>query len=285
MRAQAADTVATETRELNTLLGIARNEKNKQGAADGGRHKRLNALSEEYLGGLRLETINTREATAAVKDYTDNLLSMARIRSANSRLEEIQKEKGHWRNNVRISMQNRNLWDSFKLGLAKGFNSLSVAVKGYSDAWSEGVIHDYFAREFDQIQALNREEKKLTQEITASQQDIIKAHTQSEAKTKDLIQAKRKRLPRLSGKSPDAALLAAKNRKLQQLNEERSVAAAGDYPGNPGRIPPLRPTRSSRPWMRGMKRSCSRSGKTRRRQQQTQAQYNKAVLAEDIRFH
>ncbi|MCS2887106.1 hypothetical protein NXV14_05780 [Bacteroides fragilis] len=40
--------------------------------------KRLNALSEEYLGGLRLETINTGEATAAVKDYTDNLLSMAR---------------------------------------------------------------------------------------------------------------------------------------------------------------------------------------------------------------
>lgn len=104
MRAQAADTVATETRELNTLLGIARNEKiSKEQRMEA--IKRLNALSEEYLGGLRLETINTREATAAVKDYTDNLLSMARIRSANSRLEEIQKEKGHWRNNVRISMQ------------------------------------------------------------------------------------------------------------------------------------------------------------------------------------
>ncbi len=92
VRAQAADTVATETRELNTLLGIARNEKiSKEQRMEA--IKRLNALSEEYLGGLRLETINTREATAAVKDYTDNLLSMARIRSANSRLEEIQKEK------------------------------------------------------------------------------------------------------------------------------------------------------------------------------------------------
>ncbi|WPC91106.1 hypothetical protein BJP29_23010 [Bacteroides fragilis] len=122
--------------------------------------KRLNALSEEYLGGLRLETINTREATAAVKDYTDNLLSMARIRSANSRLEEIQKEKRALEEQRKDIHANRNLWDSFKLGLAKGFNSLSVAVKGYSDAWSEGVIHDYFAREFDQIQALNREEKE-----------------------------------------------------------------------------------------------------------------------------
>ena len=148
VRAQAADTVATETRELNTLLGIARNEKiSKEQRMEA--IKRLNALSEEYLGGLRLETINTREATAAVKDYTDNLLSMARIRSANSRLEEIQKEKRALEEQRKDIHANRNLWDSFKLGLAKGFNSLSVAVKGYSDAWSEGVIHDYFAREFD----------------------------------------------------------------------------------------------------------------------------------------
>ena len=109
---------------------------------------------------------------------------MARIRSANSRLEEIQKEKRALEEQRKDIHANRNLWDSFKLGLAKGFNSLSVAVKGYSDTWSEGVIHDYFAREFDQIQALNQEEKKLTQEITASQQDIIKVDTQSEAKTK-----------------------------------------------------------------------------------------------------
>ncbi|MCZ2574204.1 hypothetical protein O1420_22890, partial [Bacteroides fragilis] len=105
-----------------------------------------------------------------------------------------QKEKRALEEQRKDIHANRNLWDSFKLGLAKGFNSLSVAVKGYSDAWSEGVIHDYFAREFDQIQALNQEEKKLTQEITASQQDIIKVDTQSEAKTKDLIQAKKEEI-------------------------------------------------------------------------------------------
>nr|MDV6180328.1 hypothetical protein [Bacteroides hominis (ex Liu et al. 2022)] len=113
VRAQAADTVATETRELNTLLGIARNEKiSKEQRMEA--IKRLNALSEEYLGGLRLETINTREATAAVKDYTDNLLSMARIRSANSRLEEIQKEKRALEEQRKDIHANRNLWDSFK---------------------------------------------------------------------------------------------------------------------------------------------------------------------------
>ena len=119
VRAQAADTVATETRELNTLLGIARNEKiSKEQRMEA--IKRLNALSEEYLGGLRLETINTREATAAVKDYTDNLLSMARIRSANSRLEEIQKEKRALEEQRKDIHANRNLWDSFKLGSPKG---------------------------------------------------------------------------------------------------------------------------------------------------------------------
>lgn len=256
VRAQAADTVATETRELNTLLGIARNEKiSKEQRMEA--IKRLNALSEEYLGGLRLETINTREATAAVKDYTDNLLSMARIRSANSRLEEIQKEKRALEEQRKDIHANRNLWDSFKLGLAKGFNSLSVAVKGYSDTWSEGVIHDYFAREFDQIQALNQEEKKLTQEITASQQDIIKVDTQSEAKTKDLIQAKKEEIAQAEREvASTPALLAAKNRKLQQLNEElKALQQLGTIREN------------------------------KERQQQTQAQYNKAVLAEDIRFH
>lgn len=285
VRAQAADTVATETRELNTLLGIARNEKiSKEQRMEA--IKRLNALSEEYLGGLRLETINTREATAAVKDYTDNLLSMARIRSANSRLEEIQKEKRALEEQRKDIHANRNLWDSFKLGLAKGFNSLSVAVKGYSDAWSEGVIHDYFAREFDQIQALNREEKKLTQEITASQQDIIKVDTQSEAKTKDLIQAKKEEIAQAEREvASTPALLAAKNRKLQQLDEElKALQQLGTIRETPDGFASQTDKVLSALNERHEK-ELLKIRENKERQQQTQAQYNKAVLAEDIRFH
>ena len=285
VRAQAADTVATETRELNTLLGIARNEKiSKEQRMEA--IKRLNALSEEYLGGLRLETINTREATAAVKDYTDNLLSMARIRSANSRLEEIQKEKRALEEQRKDIHANRNLWDSFKLGLAKGFNSLSAAVKGYSDTWSEGVIHDYFAREFDQIQALNREEKKLTQEITASQQDIIKVDTQSEAKTKDLIQAKKEEIAQAEREvASTPALLAAKNRKLQQLNEElKALQQLGTIRETPDGFASQTDKVLSALNERHEK-ELLKIRENKERQQQTQAQYNKAVLAEDIRFH
>ena len=285
VRAQAADTVATETRELNTLLGIARNEKiSKEQRMEA--IKRLNALSEEYLGGLRLETINTREATAAVKDYTDNLLSMARIRSANSRLEEIQKEKRALEEQRKDIHASRNLWDSFKLGLAKGFNSLSVAVKGYSDTWSEGVIHDYFAREFDQIQALNREEKKLTQEITASQQDIIKVDTQSEAKTKDLIQAKKEEIAQAEREvASTPALLAAKNRKLQQLNEElKALQQLGTIRETPDGFASQTDKVLSALNERHEK-ELLKIRENKERQQQTQAQYNKAVLAEDIRFH
>ena len=285
VRAQAADTVATETRELNTLLGIARNEKiSKEQRMEA--IKRLNALSEEYLGGLRLETINTREATAAVKDYTDNLLSMARIRLANSRLEEIQKEKRALEEQRKDIHANRNLWDSFKLGLAKGFNSLSVAVKGYSDAWSEGVIHDYFAREFDQIQALNREEKKLTQEITASQQDIIKVDTQSEAKTKDLIQAKKEEIAQAEREvASTPALLAAKNRKLQQLNEElKALQQLGTIRETPDGFASQTDKVLSALNERHEK-ELLKHRENKERQQQPQAQYDKAVLAEDIRFH
>ena len=68
--------MASEHRELNTLLGIARNEKisKEQRIAA---IKQLNELSPEYLGNLTLETINTKEATTACKSYADNLLSLA----------------------------------------------------------------------------------------------------------------------------------------------------------------------------------------------------------------
>lgn len=285
VRAQAADSVATETRELNTLLGIARNEKISK---DERREaiKRLNALSGEYLGNLTLETINTKEAAAAVKDYTDNLLSLARIRSANSRLEEIQKEKRALEDQRKDINANRNLWDGFKLGLAKGFNSLSVAVKGYSDTWSDNVINDYFAREFNRIQALGQEEKELMGEITASQQDIIKVNTQSETKTKDLVQAKKEEIAQTEREiASTPELLAAKNKKLAKLNEElKALQNLGVAQKNPddfaSQTDRILSALSDR-----HEKELLKLRQAKEQQGQTEAQYNKNVLAEDRRYY
>lgn len=286
IRSEAADSVSSESRELTTLLGIARNEKisKEQRIAA---IKRLNDISPEYLGNLTLETINTKEATAACKNYTDNLLSLARIRSANTRLEEIQKEKRALEDQRKDINDNRTLWDSFKFGLAKGFNSLSVAVKGYSDAWSDNVIDDYFGREFNRIQDLTNEEKKLTEEIKTSQQDIIKVDTESEAKAKDLIAAKKEEIAQTEREiASTPELLKAKNKKLAKLNEELKVLqdlgvnkrkTPGDFTSEIDRALASLDNRHEQELLKLREK--------KEEEKQTEAQYNKATLAEDQRYY
>lgn len=286
IRSEAADSVSSESRELTTLLGIARNEKisKEQRIAA---IKRLNDISPEYLGNLTLETINTKEATAACKNYTDNLLSLARIRSANTRLEEIQKEKRALEDQRKDINDNRTLWDSFKFGLAKGVNSLSVAVKGYSDAWSDNVIDDYFGREFNRIQDLTNEEKKLTEEIKTSQQDIIKVDTESEAKAKDLIAAKKEEIAQTEREiASTPELLKAKNKKLAQLNEELKVLqdlgvnkrkTPGDFTSEIDRALASLDNKHEQELLKLREKKEA--------EKQTEAQYNKATLAEDQRYY
>ena len=134
-----------------------------------------------------------------------------------------------------------------------------------------------FAREFDQIQALNREEKKLTQEITASQQDIIKVDTQSEAKTKDLIQAKKEEIAQAEREvASTPALLAAKNRKLQQLNEElKALQQLGTIRETPDGFASQTDKVLSALNERHEK-ELLKIRENKERQQQTQAQYDKA---------
>lgn len=112
---------------------------------------------------------------------------------------------------------------------------------------------------------MNQEEKKLTQEITASQQDIIKVDTQSEAKTKDLIQAKKEEIAQAEREvALTPALLAAKNRKLQQLNEElKALQQLGTIRETPDGFASQTDKVLSALNERH-ERNCSRSGKTRR---------------------
>lgn len=75
--AVAAATVNERTK-LESLLAVARDETvsrkaRLQAVSD------LNALSPQYLGNLRLETINTAQATKAISDYTNALTLKAKV--------------------------------------------------------------------------------------------------------------------------------------------------------------------------------------------------------------
>ncbi len=88
VRAEAAKSVAKEKAELDTLLKIAKDEslskKERENAI-----KKLNELSPKYLGNLKLETINTDEATRAITNYNIALNDRALAQAVLSKKTEL----------------------------------------------------------------------------------------------------------------------------------------------------------------------------------------------------
>lgn len=100
VRETAAKSVAKEKAELDTLLKIAKDEtlskQQRQSAID-----KLNKISPEYLGNLRLETINTNEAKKAIDAYNVALNQRALQQAVLSKKTELF--------NQLIELQNKDL--------------------------------------------------------------------------------------------------------------------------------------------------------------------------------
>lgn len=89
---KAAEYSAEEKSKLTILLSIARNElasKEERLKAI----KELNDLSPEYLGNLKLETINTNEARLAIDKYTEAISRNSRKRALEENILELQKKR------------------------------------------------------------------------------------------------------------------------------------------------------------------------------------------------
>ena len=85
---EAEKSIVSQKNELDQLMKTARDEtlsKEKRLEAI----RKLNEISPEYLGFLNLENINTKEATDAVKKYTEQLLKMSRIKSLTAKMDKI----------------------------------------------------------------------------------------------------------------------------------------------------------------------------------------------------
>jgi hypothetical protein len=86
---RATDAIAKEKAKVEQLLFTARDEnvsKKQRIKAI----QELNRISPKYLGNLKLETINTDEATTAVNKYNEALLKTAKAKAAQEKLQEIQ---------------------------------------------------------------------------------------------------------------------------------------------------------------------------------------------------
>lgn len=132
--------IKSQTNEMNTLLKVAKDEtaiKDDRIKAI----KRLNDLSPEYLGNLTLENINTKDADAAVKQYTASLLANAQAKAINAKLDEIQRQKLELKSDL---TQSSKWYDPFVTGAAgignyieKGKNALtSLMTTGSLSGWN-----------------------------------------------------------------------------------------------------------------------------------------------------
>lgn len=84
----AAENTARERAELDLLISTARNEKLSKEEREKA-IKKLNEISPEYLANLKLENINTMEATTAIDNYTTALMNNARQKAIADKVTEL----------------------------------------------------------------------------------------------------------------------------------------------------------------------------------------------------
>ncbi|TVZ55596.1 TP901 family phage tail tape measure protein [Lutibacter sp. Hel_I_33_5] len=159
----AAKSIVNEKAKLTELLAIAKHE----GVSKAQRLKALkeiNKISPKYLGHLTLETINTDLARVAVEKYNKQLLETAKVKAAQSKLQQIQSKKI----DIEISEAKKLVKDAKKLKQLKAdavtiedrLRVRTLEKVGYGKV-SNGI-------HAAQLQQLQREEDLLLKIITAN---------------------------------------------------------------------------------------------------------------------
>ena len=92
LQKQAIVNSKKEATEVESLMKIAR-DKTKSDAIRMAAIEKLNKISPEYLGNLRLENINSQEASNAVTNYTKSLILNAQAMAIRAKIEELEKKK------------------------------------------------------------------------------------------------------------------------------------------------------------------------------------------------
>ena len=104
--------MAKEQAEMESLVAIAKDETQTRHARNKAIQE-LNKISPEYLGNLTLETINTKEATAAIDAYTESLVAQARAKALQAKLEEaVAKQLELESANIKDAIGDLSVWET-----------------------------------------------------------------------------------------------------------------------------------------------------------------------------
>lgn len=111
---EAKSNITAEQTEIESLLKISKDETISKGERLKA-IKKLNDISPEYLGSLKLETIATDDAKKSVDKYIQSLLAMAEIESVKSRLTDTDKQLDELKNKQQEYLDERNtFWGAIK---------------------------------------------------------------------------------------------------------------------------------------------------------------------------
>lgn len=110
----AKGNILAERTEVESLLKVAKNETVSKEARLRA-IKKLNNISPEYLGSLKLETIATDKAKDAIDRYVNSLLSLAEIESVKSRLTDTDKQLDELKKKHKEYLEERSsFWGALK---------------------------------------------------------------------------------------------------------------------------------------------------------------------------
>ena len=176
--------MAKEQAEMESLVAIAKDETQTRHARNKAIQE-LNKISPEYLGNLTLETINTKEATAAIDAYTESLVSQARAKALQAKLEEaVAKQLELESVNVKEAIGDMSAWEIATGGVTDAKGTLLKQQEDNIKAANDEV---------DAILNLIKAENKLTDETVILTETVTEANKISAEEAARLAKEKAER--------------------------------------------------------------------------------------------
>lgn len=176
---RANETIGEQKIQVQTLIGVL-NEENRTKDEKLAAIKRLNEISPEYFGNLRLENGQVQGLTTSYDAYIANILRAARAKAAEEKLIEIDRKKAEAQAELNRLQQEASKIKPNQFGAATGgFGSVTAFQQT-----AQSTQNDILANAQRVVSALEQEEKAVRNVIQANV-DLGTTTSQNNTKAKE----------------------------------------------------------------------------------------------------
>lgn len=168
IRQKSVSAVNIETATMKDYLKIAKDEKRSKEEREAA-IQRLNNISPEYLGNISLETINTKQATAAVNSYVDSLLVLEDIKQSQQKISDLNDRKTE----ISKNGPDNSFLEEVEAGAANMLNNFKTSLGLMTDSWADNVLNRYINKGVNELRNIDNEITNLNTHIEESRQKLI----------------------------------------------------------------------------------------------------------------